>query len=223
MIKKLYSYRFEIFLIIQLAILFGSLFFSHGFYEYTLLPSLYLMNIASGILMISKKKKVMWFCILLFAIATFIFGSDIISRTQNTDNILLRLSVYFIFHLIVTWNIIQQVWKSKRVTQKVITGLISGYISLGFLGFFLFMSIDLTNSDAFMGNLMDSSDIIIRSESLLYYAYITLLTIGYGEIVPAIPIAQKAAILVGMVGQFYLAIVTAVIIEKYIRHSLRSE
>ncbi|MEM6816304.1 MAG: ion channel, partial [Bacteroidota bacterium] len=57
------------------------------------------------------------------------------------------------------------------------------------------------------------------SEAILYYSYITLLTIGYGEIVPAIPIAQKAAILVGLVGQFYLVIITAVVVEKYIAHS----
>ena len=219
MIKNLYKHRFEIFLTTQLAILFGSLFFPHDIFEYLLLPFLYLVSIAAGILMISKKKKFMWFFIGLFVVAAFIFGSSMVSRTENTENILIRLSIYFIFHIIVTWNIIEQVWKAERVTKNVIMGLMSGYISLGFLAFFLFMSIELTHVGAFTGTLMDSTDMEIRSDGILYYAYITLLTIGYGEIVPSIPIAQKAAILVGLVGQFYMVIITAVVVEKYIKHS----
>ena len=57
------------------------------------------------------------------------------------------------------------------------------------------------------------------ADSLLYYSYITLLTIGYGEIFPISPVAQKAAILIGLVGQFYFVIITAVVVEKYIRNS----
>ena len=223
MTKKLYKYRFEIFLSIQLVILFGSLFFPSEFYEQKLLPLFHLMSIASGVLMLSKKKKTMWFFIILFAIASFIFGSDLVTRSENTDTILIRLSIYFVFHIIVTFNIIQQVWKSKYVNQSVIAGLMSGYISLGFLAFFLFMSIELVHPGAFAGTLMENTDFTIRADGILYYAYITLLTIGYGEIVPVIPIAQKAAILVGIVGQFYLVIITAVVIEKYIRHSTSKE
>lgn len=219
MIERLYSYRFEIFLITQLVILFGSLFFPLDFFEYVLLPLFYLISILAGILMISKNKKLMWLFVVLFAISAFVFGFEMISRRQNTENILIRLSIYFIFYITVAWNIIKQVWKANRVTKNVIMGLMSGYISLGFLGFFLFMSIELTNPGAFSGVLMETDDIALKSEGILYYAYITLLTIGYGEIVPTIPIAQKAAVLVGLIGQFYLVIITAVVVEKYIKHS----
>ena len=65
----------------------------------------------------------------------------------------------------------------------------------------------------------DVSDAAAKVDSLIYYSYITLLTIGYGEIYPVTSVAQKAAILVGLMGQFYLVIITAVVVEKYIRHS----
>ena len=217
--EHLYKYRFEIFLTTQLAVLFGSLFFPIEFYENVLLPILYLLNLVAGILMISKRKSLMYFFIGLFIITAFIFGSDMVSRSRGNGYILIRLSIYFIFHIIVTWNIIKQVWQAKRVTKNVVIGLMSGYISLGFLAFFLFMSIELMTPNSFQGVLMESQDFAMRSDNILYYAYITLLTIGYGEIVPATAIAQKAAILVGLVGQFYLVIITAVVVEKYIKHS----
>ncbi|WP_420399735.1 ion channel [Flagellimonas sp.] len=219
MIKKWYKFRFEIFLTTQLAILFGSLFFPENFFEFTLLPLLYLMGILAGILMISKRKKLTWIFILLFAASAFIFGSSMIYRQESQGDILVRLMIYFVFYIVVSWNVIHQVWKAKLVSRKVIVGLMSGYISLGFLAFFLFMAIELTHPGAFQGTLLENQQIEIKSEAILYYAYITLMTIGYGEIVPAIPIAQKAAMLVGLMGQFYLVIVTAVVVEKYIKHS----
>lgn len=221
MINQLYKYRFEIFLTSQLFILFGSLFFPQDFYENTLLPILYLTSIAAGILMISKWKKLMWLFVGLFVITALIFSSDAILKFQNTKTLLIRLSIYFIFYFFVTWNIIQQVWRAKKVTKNVIIGLISGYVSLGFLAFFLFMSIELITPNSFQIGLINSNEIQAKPDNILYYAYITLLTIGYGEIIPTTAIAQKAAILVGLIGQFYMVIITAVVIEKYIRHSAK--
>ena len=145
--KKLYPYRFQLFLATQLAILFGSLLFPHDFFEFKLLPLLYLISILAGILMISKHKGLMWLFIVLFTIAATIFGFDMISRSKNTEDILIRLSIYFVFHITVTWDIIKQVWRAERVTKNVIIGLMSGYISLGFLGFSCFFSFyDYTNN-----------------------------------------------------------------------------
>ncbi len=218
MISKLYEHRFELFLGTQVLILFGSLLVPQEFHEDILLPILFLINIVSGILLISRKKKLMWFFIFLFVISAFSFGGSMFSR-EGGPYIFIRLSVYFVFHIIVTLNIIQQVWRAREVNKTVIIGLMSGYISLGFLAFFLFMSIELLEPNSFRGLLMENASFDTRADNIMYYAYITLLTIGYGEIVPVTQVAQKAAILVGLCGQFYLVIITAVVVEKYIKHS----
>ena len=93
---------------------------------------------------------------------------------SGEGHILSRLSIYFLFHIIVTWNIIQQVWKAKKVGKNVIIGLISGYISLGFLAFFLFMSIELIDPGSFQGPLLKAENFDIRMDGIMYYAYITL-------------------------------------------------
>ncbi|MEM6359414.1 MAG: ion channel [Bacteroidota bacterium] len=216
----MYKNRFYIFLATQIAILFGSLFFPVQLFEVTIQPVLLMLNIGAGILLISSNKRLTWFFIILFAASAVVFGSVMLTRTHQ-DTFFLRLPIYFIFYTVVTFNIIRQVWWANFVNQNVVMGLISGYISLGLLGFFLFMSIELAHPGAFQGNLLDSDQLEIRTDAMMYYAYITLLTIGYGEIVPVVPVAQKAAILVGLIGQFYMVIITAVVIEKYIRHSKR--
>ena len=85
----------------------------------------------------------------------------------------------------------------------------------------MFTSIELYEPNSFQGVIIEGFSLIEKIDSLLYYSYITMLTIGYGDIVPVTPIAQKATILVGLMGQFYTVIITAVVVEKYIRHSVK--
>ncbi len=53
-------------------------------------------------------------------------------------------------------------------------------------------------------------------DQLMYFSYITLLTIGYGDLYPVTVLAQKAGILLGIAGQLYLSIITATIVGKYL-------
>ena len=215
---RLHDLRFEIFFITQLAILFGSLVVPIDFYEKVLSPALFLFNLAAGMLFISHKKVLAKLFIGLFAVAAIVFGWNFVGKPDQLGILeYLRLSVYFLFYITVTIEIIKQVWKAEKVSKNVIMGLMSGYIAIGLLGFFLFLTIEIVHPGSFNGLLMGGGNIQYKIDSLLYYSYITLLTIGYGEIFPVTAVAQKAAILIGLVGQFYLVIITAVVVEKYIR------
>jgi uncharacterized membrane protein YfbV (UPF0208 family) len=220
MYKKLYKNRYTIFFCTQLAILFGSMVVHTTIFTEKVVPILFLINIASGILMIIHKKVLAWFYTALFVLSLAFFGMDIINESGIGPNLTKRFFIYFIFYVSVTYGIIHQVWKSKKVNTKVIIGLISGYISIGFIAFFLFSTLEIYDSNSFVGQLLTQDlHLAEKLDALLYFSYITILTIGYGDIIPATPLAQKAVVLVGLVGQFYILIVTAVVIEKYIRHS----
>jgi hypothetical protein len=51
--------------------------------------------------------------------------------------------------------------------------------------------------------------------SMLYYSYVTLATLGYGDIAPRLPIAQMIAVLEAIVGQFYIAVVIAWLVSVH--------
>ena len=166
----------------------------------------------------------MWFLILLVGISLVVFGTSMLQKnTAFEDNFLIRLSVYFVFYILVTYQIIIQIWNARQVDNLVVIGLMSGYICLGFIAFFLFTTIELLEPGSYTELLVEGTDNARRLDSIMYYAYITLMTIGYGEIIPTTPLAQKAAILVGLMGQFYLVIITAIVVGKYISQSKRSE
>lgn len=219
MLAKLHTYRFELFLLSQIAILFGSLLIPFESFE-VVSPILFYINIIAGSLFLGTQEKTRTW--VLFVVLIIIGGVFALSEMDGMKNHIfnfLRIIVLFIFHLLVTYKIIKQVWQAKLVNKKVIFGVISGFISLGFIGFFIFISVEVTYPESFTGlNILNDSANTL-TERLMYFSYITLLTIGYGEILPVTLLAQKATILIGLIGQFYLVIITAIIVGKFINQT----
>ncbi|KQC28645.1 hypothetical protein AAY42_01040 [Flagellimonas eckloniae] len=204
-----------------MAVLFGSLFIPGEIFDKSIAPILFLLNLIAGILLISKRKELFWFFLILLIASSIIFGLAQTHGEMTLDVSYIQFGIYFAFYLLITFEIIKQVWYSHAVDKKVILGMISGFISLGLIGFFIYMSIELTNPNSFEGGLLHMGETHPNTltEQLMYFSFITLLTIGYGDIAPMTPLAQKASILIGLVGQFYLVIVTAVVVGKFINQN----
>lgn len=218
MFDRLYHIRFELFLSSQVFILFGSLIFPAVLFENVLEPILFLINLLAGVLLISKKPKLMWFCISMLALSAFGLGVSALSGNESKTMGFVRMTGYFLFYLVVTFEIIRQVWYATSVNKNVIFGLISGYISLGLIGFFICLTIELVVPGSFQGGSLGmEGQSGLLTEELMYFSFITLMTIGYGDILPITELAQKAAIFIGLTGQFYLVIITAVVVGKFIQ------
>lgn len=222
MLKKLYPIRFELFLFSQVAILFGSLIVPLAWFESWISPLLFLLNLMVGVIFVSHKKRLFIFLSGLLILSGFIFIIDILDLDFYKKLRLLRLASFFAFYAVVSLEIIKQVTHAKDVNKNVILGLISGYISLGLLAFFMFLTIEMLDPNSFSGLINDPNIERDLTEQLLYFSYVTLLTIGYGEIIPVSSLAQKAAVLVALLGQFYLVILTAIVVGKYINQSLKT-
>ncbi|GAA4844304.1 potassium channel family protein [Algivirga pacifica] len=217
--QRILSYKYELFLVGQLSILFGTLLVPSGNYGKWISLLLFCLNVGSGsLILFAETNRGLFKALVTSILITTIFILTSFYPSQSPIQYL-KFITMFAFYIIVTWVLIRQVWRSEQVTTKTILGLIAGFINLGLVGFFIFLSIELVNADSFsgMGSLTDYE----RTERVMYFSFITLLTIGYGEIVPETDMAQKATIFVGLIGQLYLAVLTAIIIGKYLTHQER--
>lgn len=212
MIKKLYPYRYQLFLITQLSVLFGSLIFPSNIYDVFISPVLNLANIFAGLILLFKKKRLLKLIGILVLLVIISFATNIVEQENIRNMNFLRLVVFFTFHLVVIRELISQIWKTKFINEKTILGLISGLVSLGFIGFFMFMLAEFFHPGSF--SMPDFG--ISKVQNLLYFSYVTLFTIGYGEIVPVTDLAQKIVILIGLTGQLYMLVLVGIIIGKYI-------
>ena len=213
MLEKLYPYRFGLFFFSQIMVLFGSLLLPLKL-EGVILSVFFLLNILAGIVLVSKDKYSLWFYLAILAILALIFMFNLEDRNGSFSY--MKMVLYFLFYGITTYHLIKQVLSSAIINKNVIFGLISGYISIGLIGFFICLAIEVSNPGSFEGLNLISGNSDSLTEALMYFSYITLLTIGYGDILPVTVLAQKAVILIGLMGQMYLVVLTAIVIGKYI-------
>jgi hypothetical protein len=199
-----------------------SLFIPVAWFEGWVLPLLLLINIISGVILVYKNKIVFRVLMTLLILSTSLVLLEIISPSINTNLKYIKLIAYFAFYAIVTIEIINQIWKTKVVSKNVILGLMAGYISLGLLAFFLCLSIEVMHPNSFSGLVYDISANADLLDQLMYFSYITLMSIGYGDILPITATAQKATVFIGLIGQFYLVVLTAIVVGKYINQDTSS-
>lgn len=53
---------------------------------------------------------------------------------------------------------------------------------------------------------------------LIYFSFVTIATLGYGDITPRLPLAQMLTVLEAVAGQFYIAVVIAWLVSVHATH-----
>lgn len=213
MIQKLYHYRFFILFMSFTLALFGPLLFPSLLYSKVIWPFIFSFNIFTSFLLCSKNKKKLYTLFTLFIVSIIVFTLPHIQG--NMGLAFAKYGLAFIFYIIVCLELIKQIWSEKVVDNLTLFGLAAGYISLGFGGYFIYLGVDLQFPNSFEGILVNSDGLALKEDSLLYFSFVTLLTIGFGDIKPLTTFAQKATILVGLTGQFYLIFVTAIVLDRF--------
>ena len=117
-----------------------------------------------------------------------------------------------VFLLMVTGALIYQVARTERVSFGLIIGAINGYLLLGIIGGTIVRIVDGITPGAFRFD----PQIHLGASKYLYFSYITLATVGYGDITPTIPAAQLVAVVLGVSGQLYIATIIALLVGKYL-------
>lgn len=116
------------------------------------------------------------------------------------------IGVVFIAHVIV--SILIYLFKENHVTLDMIMGAVCVYLLFGILWSFVYALIELILPGSF--NYSGDPD-----TALFYYSYITLTTVGYGDVVPVLDAARSVAILEAITGQIYLAVLVARLVGMY--------
>ena len=117
--------------------------------------------------------------------------------------------------------ILGDVLRPGKITSDKIYGAICVYLSLGFFWTFLYAILASYDPKSFGGiSPAGPSDYIEHVLELRYFSFVTLATLGYGDIVPRSLGARTFATLEAIVGQFYIAILVARLVGLHIMHSV---
>ena len=115
--------------------------------------------------------------------------------------------VGLLFVAFIAANLFRFILTASRVDYEVLCAGISGYLLLGLLWAFAYSLVAtlIPGSFAFSNSPAD----IMQGFTAMYFSFCSLCTLGYGDIIPIKPVARMLAMMEGMTGIFYVAIMIA--------------
>jgi len=131
-------------------------------------------------------------------------------------------SSFLLFNLFIVVFMIRHVAKSEKVDVTIIINSINGYLLLGILGALLLAMSDEVQNLVYH---LDSETIHFAGgaakgfHDYLYFSFVTLTTLGYGDITPVSAFAKSVALTIAVVGQFYMTILIAILVGKYLSNA----
>lgn len=131
--------------------------------------------------------------------------------------LIISKGVNIIFFLVIVVSLIKQIATARQVSPGVIVDSIVGYLLLGIIFSVLILFIIQRDPSAFSIHQTEAaqSEENLNTSVPLYYSFVTLATLGYGDIVPLKPYTRSLSTLIAITGQFYIAIIVALLVGKF--------
>ncbi len=144
------------------------------------------------------------------------------SRAVLVVSVLLSLT----FTSYVLAVVIRAVLRRGKVTGDKLVGAICVYLLLGLAWAMVHGLIAILQPDAFSTPVDMATLSRLGSEAeygFVYYSFVTLTTLGFGDITPISPTARAAAWIEAVTGQLYVAILVARLVALQILHGTDTE
>lgn len=128
----------------------------------------------------------------------------------------------------VSYIILKYIFHSKVVSVNVIYGAVCVYMLFGFIWATAFTILETASPGSFIGleappnNYNYAAIVNYYIKSLFYFSYITLTTLGYGNIAPNTVAASALAAGEAIVGQLYITILIARLVGLHISQHAKS-
>ncbi len=117
------------------------------------------------------------------------------------------LGLLLTFMVAVAWLVAGEVLFTGSVDLNKIIGAVALYLLIGFIWSLLYTILLEFSPNALTG--VEAGPWYDNMPITTYFSFVTLTTLGYGDISPATPLAEVFVILEAVLGMFYLAVIVA--------------
>lgn len=149
------------------------------------------------------------------------------------------LPLLVLFVLFIGWSLIRLMRRLARdapTEGDLLAGGLAGYLLLGIHGGLVLTVIDSVLPGSFrdtatgalvqlppLGSaLVATSAWDVNVHRIMYFAFVSLTTVGYGDIAPIQPVARLASVALSVLGPFYIAVVLGIVVSRWMAAALPS-
>ncbi len=129
--------------------------------------------------------------------------------------------LFCIYYGLLVYSFVQQIRSSKEVDSNVLYATFSLYLIIGMFWGSLYALLDLMIPGSYTGALLDTAQ--NRLHDFNYFSFVTLTTLGYGDITPQNAGAASLCQMEAIVGQFYTAVVVAWFVGMHVSSRYEKE
>ncbi|PYK64457.1 MAG: ion transporter [Verrucomicrobia bacterium] len=112
-------------------------------------------------------------------------------------------------------NLLRFVLRAPSVDVEVLCASISAYLMLGLIWTMAYWLVEQLTPGAFAFNTTTGTKETMEGFNAFYFSFITLSTVGYGDITPVSKVARMLAAMEAMTGLFYVAVLIARLVSLY--------
>jgi len=175
----------------------------------------------------SKRRSTLWIAI---GLGGPVFASIILRSVLDLAPVTLGSMILLgVFLCYVTVSVLREVFRAEKVTANEIYGAICVYLLLGIIWVNLYGVLLYFDPEAFsfaLDRMATGSLIEIQRDyfsRLSYFSFVTLTTLGYGDILPRSDLARMFAWMQAVTGQLYIAVLVARLVSEYMIHRRSSD
>ena len=152
---------------------------------------------------------------LVSAVGLFAFSVWYALEPENPWANLAAYAAVLPFQASIIYSLARFTRLQKRVTTNTVLAAVSIYLLLGATFVPLYGLIETVQPGSFVDNVAPDERIVWQQ--LLYYSYVTLNTVGYGDVQPVTPWARSLSTLEAVLGVLYVAVAIARLVSLYER------
>lgn len=156
----------------------------------------------------------------LFAITLVVVATILRLRQPSVIDIYLDATAWLIAGVTLGTVVARAVFAPGKVNFHRVIGAVLLYLTIGLIFVALFCFVALLEPNAFIG-LQPLSDNLAIAGNLIYFSFVTLTSVGYGDIVPLHPFARGLANIEAIIGQLYPATLLARLVTLELEHRQR--
>ena len=126
---------------------------------------------------------------------------------------------FFCFNMFITVFMIRHIARSKNVTLDILINSINGYLFIGVLGALLLAMEEILRKIGFhldAGGINFAGSGAQGFHDYLYFSFVTMTTLGYGDVTPVSSFAKSTTIIIAVAGQLYLTMLVAMLVGKFL-------
>jgi Ion channel len=143
--------------------------------------------------------------------------------SDNARLLLVHDGLGMIFFALTACLLLADVLSKGAVTADKIYGALCVYLLIGLTWGFMCLTLEGVQPGSFLVGQARSSGSAKDPATLVYFSFVTLSTVGYGDITPLSPPARAFAFMEAILGQIYLAVLVARLVGLHIAYSLAGD